>query len=549
MDNECLSAGYQEAIIDFDSGTLLGVFLMSFFLSVMLAPVVLWFYQKRVEKLISTQTSDVNGGDHAFESGAMSSTAAILKPEVNSIRASVLLEAVMAGAKNTRHAMFAGATTFAALVALVISIGSMFLNKHDLLSLSEWLSASVYAVVVAVVAIAPVVLISTQHSKRQLILLGLPSLLVATIVVDVLWYNEATDVTEKVALIAVGTIAVGMLYIALTGRRMRNVVPLLTLFISLLFFAFFFAGFFLIVVASCESTDVLLLGFALCVVSGWVVLRLGSALLQRLTGAYERYAFSDTQFQVGMWLVVIVIVLAMDLTPEDDDVYFSPWSIGVPLALAAGIAVYARCLKRITPWPMPQPLLLLRVFSKNTGTQRMLDEISHQWSYIGPVLLVGGPDLAKTYLEPHELLLLLRRRLKEQFVLTRSDLNYRLLHLEYRADPDGRYRINEFFCADNMWRPTVDRLVDLTPVVLLDARDFDASREGTAYEITLLAQKNALSRTILLIDGKTDLRALDSALAEVAGADIPSSHRIAVDRAVTSTDVVRALLNCIRVDK
>jgi hypothetical protein len=103
----------------------------------------------------------------------------------------------------------------------------------------------------------------------------------------------------------------------------------------------------------------------------------------------------------------------------------------------------------------PRTLLLLRVFGFDRRTQRLLDGLGQRWRYIGPIRLIGGPDLADTSIEPHEFLEFLNRRLTRTFITGRDHLDRRLAASPTRPDPDGLFRIDDFFCHEDTWRLTV----------------------------------------------------------------------------------------------
>jgi hypothetical protein len=156
--------------------------------------------------------------------------------------------------------------------------------------------------------------------------------------------------------------------------------------------------------------------------------------------------------------------------------------------------------------------------------ERLLDEVAFRWRFIGPIHMIGGPDLAKTNLEPNELLLFLRRALRQIFVTYRPSLARRVAELDLTPDPDARYRINESFCSDNAWQETVRELLDVSDAVLLDLRGFTAARRGTTFEVQLHAERDALKRSVFLIDSATDMSAIAKAIADIPGAAIPQDR-------------------------
>jgi hypothetical protein len=126
--------------------------------------------------------------------------------------------------------------------------------------------------------------------------------------------------------------------------------------------------------------------------------------------------------------------------------------------------------------------------------------------------MIAGPDLATATLEPHEFLDSLRRRLSRQFVADAPDLQLRLARLDLEPDPDGRYRVNEPFCHDDTWRPTVQALGP--PQRLRPARSarLYRRRHGVTYEISQLVELVPLRRVLVLTDDSTDYNFLRTVL-------------------------------------
>jgi hypothetical protein len=209
--------------------------------------------------------------------------------------------------------------------------------------------------------------------------------------------------------------------------------------------------------------------------------------------------------------------------------------------LIGALWVYGKLLKRIKPWKPARGLLLLRVFARDKRGERLLDEVAFRWRFIGPIHMIGGPDLAKTNLEPNELLLFLRRRLRQIFVIDRPSLQRRLAELDWEADPDARYRINESFCTDSMWQETVGELLHVSDAILLDLRGFTAARRGTAFEIRLLAERDALRRSVILIDAQTDISAIEKSLAGIPGIVMPQERILRSDGRIEGNDIFMLL--------
>ena len=72
-----------------------------------------------------------------------------------------------------------------------------------------------------------------------------------------------------------------------------------------------------------------------------------------------------------------------------------------------------------------------------------------------------------------------QRALANAYISTGTDLDRRLTGLDLRPDPDGRYRVNGFFCRVNTWQQTVTRLMAQSDLVVMDLRAF-TSKIGVA---------------------------------------------------------------------
>jgi hypothetical protein len=97
-----------------------------------------------------------------------------------------------------------------------------------------------------------------------------------------------------------------------------------------------------------------------------------------------------------------------------------------------------------------------------------------------------------------------------------ADLDQRLARRDDRQDPDGRFRVNQFFCHRNTWKPTLDRLVAGCDAVLMDLRNFDENREGCRYEIRRLAEHAGAKPIVLLTNANTQLDLAESLFSEAA---------------------------------
>jgi hypothetical protein len=158
----------------------------------------------------------------------------------------------------------------------------------------------------------------------------------------------------------------------------------------------------------------------------------------------------------------------------------------------------------------PRTLLLLRVFGFDRRTQGFLDEFGQRWRYLGPVRLIAGPDAAYSTVEPHEFFDFLALRLSRTFIKGTEDLESRLNESLVTPDPDGLFRVQDFFCHQDTWQMTVSHLARDADAVLMDLRGFGPARRGCIYEIEQLIGLVPLPQIVLLVDGTTDVAFLDS---------------------------------------
>ncbi len=191
-----------------------------------------------------------------------------------------------------------------------------------------------------------------------------------------------------------------------------------------------------------------------------------------------------------------------------------------------GLVAFAACklVTRIgqpvaTPGPDPAQaqdeapsLLLLRVFALGARSERLFDALTTRWLRAGDISLIAGPDLATTTVEPHEFLDFVGGRLSRQFVRDESDLQRRLKERALGPDPDGRYRVNEFFCHADTWQPAMRRLAAGADAVLMDLRSFSPANQGCQYELQQLLDAVPLARVVCLIDATTDRAFLEATL-------------------------------------
>jgi hypothetical protein len=249
----------------------------------------------------------------------------------------------------------------------------------------------------------------------------------------------------------------------------------------------------------------------------WIVLR-------RLARGFERKRFSDVQLIVDCWWIVVT---AEQTATSLATTYGGGGVLGGAAAFAAyRIAVaLALCGARVET-DRSRRLLLLRVFGYEARTESLFDRIAQRWRFHGPVQLIAGADLAMRTADPGDILAFVNGRLAEHYVRSPDDIARRIGSLDLGRDPDMRYRVNEVYCRDDTWRPTLEALLDASDIVLMDLRSFRHQNAGCIFELEQLVRRVATDDIVLVCDKTTDL----PLLGRVLGSAWQEAHRQGVAR-------------------
>lgn len=248
----------------------------------------------------------------------------------------------------------------------------------------------------------------------------------------------------------------------------------------------------------------LIVFFTLLLLGVWWILRI-------IARRYRDKILSSTSLTIDSWWLVVTladIVIQYDATN------------GASVSFILAFFAYKWISKRLRQLPAQSDdstdsLLLLRVFGHRRRSRKLLDQLSQRWNFIGPISLIGAPDLAATNIEPDDLLQFWGLRLRSLFVAGEKDLKQRMEIFDAQPDADGRYRINEFFCYDNTWRETVHALAQRSDSVLMDLRGFGEENQGCQFELGLLLAEVPLHKVVLLLDASTDREVLMKLLNEL----------------------------------
>lgn len=259
---------------------------------------------------------------------------------------------------------------------------------------------------------------------------------------------------------------------------------------------------------------------AILLVGAGIALVVGVWLLGALARAYAAHRVGDQGMMLAALWLVFVLSYSVSLIFSGQG-YFGLGLLAFPAYLLLVRPLRALLLPR--QGETGPALLLLRVFARKGAAPALFRALSRHWRHVGPIRMIAGYDLATEAIEPDELMAFLRGHLDDSFVTGPAVVDRRLGETTARRDADGRFRAEEFFCFDDTWRYTLQRLVAASDLVLMDLRGFGPGNRGCVFELAALAEAGAMSRTLLLHDASTDMAALrdESAKLGVPGAALP----------------------------
>lgn len=272
--------------------------------------------------------------------------------------------------------------------------------------------------------------------------------------------------------------------------------------------------------------------------TGFVLLALPMGLLawwrlKSLARGYEAKRFSDAQLLLRTWWALLVAVEVVELVNAHAQAALPLLAVGVASsAMFAPLLAFAlRRALALPGRPAPRTLLVLRVFGDSARSEALFDRLVARWRWFGPVTLIAAPDVVARTVDPGDFLRFASGNVAASFVHDAAELQQRLATLDLQPDPDGRFRINEFCCADDTWQATVLQLIERADAVVMDLRGFGAQRQGCAFELAELRARCRAPQVLLLVDGSTD-RALLEPLRGHGDARLPllelRHHRAAV---------------------
>ena len=305
-----------------------------------------------------------------------------------------------------------------------------------------------------------------------------------------------------------------VLLMLVLNRWTRAVGPLVLAFATLLLVGLalaFFVAFSAAGVGAVESVMRLsglpadTVALAMVLASGLAALALGAVaawlVLRRIRAGYLGKRSNDRSLALdGVWLVFAAFHAML----------FALAGLAWTAVGAVAFLVFRAVLRRIplaaqTPTKArPAGLVFLRVFSLGRRTEKLFDGLSRYWRHCGSVQLITGPDLARSTVQPHQMLDFISGRLSRHFVADAASLRNQIAALDRAPDRDGLYRINSLFCHADTWQAALAALVAQGDRVLMDLRSFSASNAGCTTEIQHLVHHVPLTRCLLVIDADTD---------------------------------------------
>jgi hypothetical protein len=258
-----------------------------------------------------------------------------------------------------------------------------------------------------------------------------------------------------------------------------------------------------------------------------------AGILLALARGYERKRFSDVELgRVAFWLLAAFAGFGTGALTNTGGLAAL---MGQVVALAACWFMYRQVsragLRRVLRGAPPSigGLLVLRVFKRPAKSEAFVDRLLSYWRFAAPVYLIGGADLAGANIEPDEFFAFIRGRLASKFIRDATEIPVLLDRLDHARDPDGRFRVNELFCVEGVWRPAVKTLIAKAGIILLDLREYHPGRAGTRHEMYQLMNLVTPDRILVLVGHKDNASLISSELRQawMAMSDASPNRRLA----------------------
>lgn len=512
--------------------------LFFFIVALCLAPWLLHRYKKRVTELMSTQAGNDTEPDRIYSQRMKTPRKQSTKPGAES-KDILWLDASARLARFNSHISW----TVVLHLGLLIVV-TLLANVQEITGSLLSDTVGILAYVMFIGLLGTPMLESSKRTTKILVLVGAVSLLLFAISLHLeskadpeSWDGENHLILGFIFLLLIS------LHAGLSGRQLQNVVPYLALALtvsSLVAYLVYRVHFFSTCVLSSDVSDIQdLMVAAIGLVAGML---LAGRMIKWVANLYEQKQLSDRQIRVGCWLIFTSIVALMLLQVDDDDsMALRPVALVIPIVTACSFWFSFRQAASIKVTSSAQRLLLLRVFSSDKRGERWLSSVERFWRHLGPVHMIAGPDLAKSSIDPYELYQFLSRNIQSIFIRSDQQVKNHLEDVDNEADPDGRYRINEFFCLDDTWESVARGLIKQSDVIVLDLRDFELTRVGTAKEIDFLSHSSAFSRTLVLVDNESEIGKLIEIIRQLTGLQIAQVQFVVATELTAQETVMRLL--------
>ncbi len=492
--------------------------LVSVFVAACVAPLVRAAYRARVKRLMGLNQVQPRP-DRWWQTGAARNQPNRIEP--------VLLSAEDSLATAKRSERRIARATAAAWLAFVL-FAPWVLAWSD--PSAGWVSRLEFAVVAGLLALGPALVNLPLRWRRVTGIAAIVALIALFLAVsslqpetvDLVPDAEEEDWPAWVYYLLVGFAA--WVYLSMFRQRIRGqVIPLA--FVSAVFALVFalplgllepYLGSCLTPVAEAsgaaagQATFSGLAGATLSMIGLWAAFR----VLGVVAGAIERGWIGELSMVSLVGLGVVASTLVLGITPEDPALATTRpgWLSLSWFGLTA--AVYVVFLGRTNATAAGLPLLMLRVFSADKRKHDLLHQIQERWRYFGAVDQAGGPDLIDFNVGPYACAKFMGGSLHDLYLPEAVSGDKLMGRFNHSPDREGRYRINEMFNFNTSWRGNVEQLILNSQTILLDVRGLTAEREGTSFEVGLLARHALLGRVVAVGDGETDWAHIGGRLAE-----------------------------------
>jgi hypothetical protein len=494
------------------SGFMIGTGVMALFLAVILAPLGQLAYSRSLRRLVKLRQIEDAPVTLWTRRGAR-----LRAPSA----AQRLNSMPLAEASRVRERRIQRATWVSYGMFVVYGFGVMQAFKTD----RELEDSALVLCYLVGMTFGPAAVNMAPYGFRRALML-VPLLIVA------LW-SSVEPLSARTVALAIGALL--CLYVITVHRTMRAVVlPLAVLCVSVGVSLGLGLWMFLADALRCRSPVYgpndyqAILGLLLLMAAVFVVLALCAAtvFLRVLVRIVERGWLSDISLVAVCGVIVLggflTVGVEMRTTSAMNALLFFGW---VALTLGA----YVVTLRTVTCPADSCTLLVLRVFSRGSKAERLLDALQNRWRLVGPVLEMGGPDLSRLNLELRGFLKFLSPGLFEILHPRGATEAAFRSSLDLAIDREGRFRINELFSFNSSWTSVLEHLLLLSDVVLLDLRGFNSERAGTTYELLRLGALGRMGRVLTMYDSHTDWSYFDALLSKVEGLECVAPVRIDAD--------------------